>query len=120
MDALLKQALWLTGVGMSMTFVSIGLLVLGMYALTALFPEKKEQSPAETQPVAGPVAQEPVGTDRYKAAVAAVAVAVAQTRLRPAAAPTISTPWPGSDEWTPYVRNHHLAQRDLYSSRPRR
>ncbi len=119
MDELLKQALWLTGVGMSMTFASIGLLVLGMYALTALFPEKKEQPPAEVQPVEGPVAQEPVSTDRYKAAVAAVAVAVAQTRLRPAAA-AVSASWPGSDEWTPYVRSHHLAQRGLYSSRPRR
>ena len=119
MSELLKQALWLTGVGMSMTFVSIGLLVLGMYALTALFPEKKEQPPAAAQPVAGPVMQEPVSADRYKAAVAAVAVAVSQTRLRPAAA-AVSAPWPGSDEWTPYVRSHHLAQRGLYSSRLRR
>ncbi|RLC84112.1 MAG: hypothetical protein DRI37_09430 [Chloroflexi bacterium] len=119
MSELLKQALWLTGVGMSMTFASIGVLVLGMYALTALFPEKKGQPPAEAQPVEGPVAQEPVSADRYKAAVAAVAVAVAQTRLRSAAA-AVSTPWPGSDEWTPYVRSHHLAQRALYSSRPRR
>lgn len=117
MGELLKQALWLTGVGMSMTFASIGLLVLGMYALTALSPEKKEQPPAEVQPVERPVVQEPVSADRYKAAVAAVAVA--QTRLRPAAA-AVSTPWPGSDEWTPYVRSHHLAQRGLYSSRPRR
>ena len=117
MDELLKQALWLTGVGMSMTFAAIGLLVLGMYALTALFPEKKGQPPAKAQPVKGPIAQEPVSADRYKAAIAAVAVA--QTQLRTAAL-TVSTPWPGSDEWTPYVRSHHLAQRALYSSRPRR
>ena len=119
MDELLKQALWLTGVGMSMTFASIGLLVLGMYALTALFPEKKGQPPAEVQPVKGPVVQEPASADRYKAAVAAVSVAVAQARLQPAA-PAVSTPWPGSDEWTPYVRSRHLAQRALYSARPRR
>ena len=118
MDELLKQALWLTVVGMGMTFTAIGALVLGMYALTALFPGKKKQPPAEvTAPVGA--APEPVSADRYRAAVAAVAVAVAQTRLRPAAAAAPVSRFAG-DEWTPYVRSHHLAQRDLYSSRPRR
>ena len=96
MTTLLNQALILTLVGMGMTFAALGLLVLGMYAMTALItdePRRKttpaEESPAEerivtqaadvvlhlTAAARPPVAE--VGANRELAAVAAVSLALA-------------------------------------------
>ncbi|HOU14430.1 MAG TPA: OadG family protein [Anaerolineae bacterium] len=52
MTTLLNQALILTLIGMGMTFAALGLLVLGMYAMTAFItdkPRRKEAPTEETQ-----------------------------------------------------------------------
>jgi len=103
MTTLLNQALILTLVGMGMTFGAIGLLVLGMYALTALITdkprltetplvdEKREEALVmqiadvvlQIATVAGPASanagedSEPQHEDRYRAAATAVALALA-------------------------------------------
>jgi sodium pump decarboxylase gamma subunit len=110
MNELLRQALWLTVVGMGMTFAAIGTLVLGMYALTALTADKEEAASAEEQ-VERMETESPSQTqsddDAYRAAAAAVAVAIAQahtiTRTR-AERGTLSP-------WTSHVRREHVSQR---------
>jgi Na+-transporting methylmalonyl-CoA/oxaloacetate decarboxylase gamma subunit len=98
MTTLLNQALILTLIGMGMTFGALGLLVLGMYAMTALITEKprRKKVPAEEAPAEGalvtrvadvvlhlaaaaslPGAKTEVDEDRERAAVAAVALALA-------------------------------------------
>lgn len=98
MTTLLNQALVLTLIGMGMTFGALGLLVLGMYAMTALItdkPRRKKTSAEEAQPEEALVTRvadvvlhlaaasnlPDVGAetaeDRERAAVAAVALALA-------------------------------------------
>jgi sodium pump decarboxylase gamma subunit len=49
MTTLLNQALVLTLIGMGMTFGALGLLVLGMYAMTALITDKPRRETASTE-----------------------------------------------------------------------
>jgi Na+-transporting methylmalonyl-CoA/oxaloacetate decarboxylase gamma subunit len=102
MTTLLNQALILTLVGMGMTFAALGLLVLGMYAMTALItdePRRKtapaEESPAEERIVTQAAdvvlhltaaARRPsaeVSANRELAAAAAVTLALALEEGRP-------------------------------------
>ncbi len=94
MTTLLNQALILTLVGMGMTFAALGLLVLGMYAMTAFITDEPRRKKA---PVVETPAEEPLVTrvadvvlhlattrrsdaealeDRQRAAAAAVALAL--------------------------------------------
>ena len=104
MNELLKQALWLTVMGMGMTFLAIGALVGLMYLITALAPEKGAEEKAEAaEPVA--VAEE-VPTDddaRERAAAAAVVLALTleTARHRPAEGQA-------DDPWTIYARSQKL------------
>ncbi|MDX9955923.1 MAG: OadG family transporter subunit [Anaerolineae bacterium] len=112
MDAeLLRQALVLTAIGMGMTFAAIGALVLGMYALGGIKPRKSNEAEAvaeEAAPAGAEAATLPDTADaRYLAAVAAVAVARAQS-VREARQPANVAP----DQWRSHVRSRHLAQRD--------
>jgi len=72
MTTLLNQALILTLVGMGMTFAALGLLVLGMYAMTALITDepRRKKTPVEAAP-----AEEPLVTQ-----VADVVLHLATTR----------------------------------------
>jgi sodium pump decarboxylase gamma subunit len=101
MTTLLNQALILTLVGMGMTFAALGLLVLGMYAMTAFITDKPRRKEARTEeaqaeevfmtqvadvvlhiasaaslPSADTVATQPQDEDRQRAAAVAVAVAL--------------------------------------------
>jgi Na+-transporting methylmalonyl-CoA/oxaloacetate decarboxylase gamma subunit len=98
MTTLLNQALILTLIGMGMTFAALGLLVLGMYAMTALIKDepRRKKVPAEEAPVEGtlvtqvadvvlhlattanlPDVEAEAAEDRERAAAAAVALALA-------------------------------------------
>lgn len=113
MNELLRQALWLTGVGMSMTFAAIGTLVLGMYLLTALARErgKEEETPqARSEPASAP-AETTTEDDRYRAAAAAVAVAIAIAQTRTASETRAERGM--LSPWTSHVRREQI-------SRPRR
>ncbi len=117
----LVDALWLTVIGMAMTFGALGALVLGMYAMTALIRDRQAD---ETEP-AGSAAPDPEPSavvedqGRYIAAAAAVAAALAQAETRPALGNRASAGATTEvDPWTPYVRNRHIAQRDRFMQRP--
>lgn len=116
MDAeLLKQALLLTAIGMGMTFAAIGALVLGMFLLGGIKPRKPAEV-ADEEP-ATPVAEAAATPDtadaappqdaRYLAAVAAVAVARAQSVREDRRTSGVVV-----DQWRSYVRSRHLTQRD--------
>jgi Na+-transporting methylmalonyl-CoA/oxaloacetate decarboxylase gamma subunit len=98
MTTLLNQALVLTLIGMGMTFAALGLLVLGMYAMTALITDepRRKKAPDEEAPVEGtlvtqvadvvlhlaaaanpPDVKAEAVEDRERAAAAAVALALA-------------------------------------------
>ncbi|MBN2389196.1 MAG: OadG family protein [Anaerolineae bacterium] len=98
MTTLLNQALVLTLIGMGMTFGALGLLVLGMYAMTALItdrPRRKRTATEEPPPEEALVTQVAdvvlhlaaaanlpnteveADEDRERAAAAAVALALA-------------------------------------------
>ena len=107
MNELLRQALWLTVVGMGMTFAAIGTLVVGMYALTALTADKEEAAPAEEQVRVETPAQTQAADDVYRAAAAAVAVAIAQAHTISRTRAERGTLSP----WTSHVRRDHVSQR---------
>ncbi len=102
MGELLKQGLWLTVMGMGLTFLAIGALVGLMYLLTALMPEQEEE---ETAPMAASPSPsvETDDDDRYRAAAAAVILALTleQGRQR-------EMHRQGDDPWTIYTRSQKL------------
>ena len=141
MTTLLNQALILTLVGMGMTFASLGLLVLGMYAMTALITDKPRGKKAleaapETRgvdvalPVVEVAAALPRDAARSRAAAAAVALAlamegvvtlpVADDRYRAAAA-AVAMAVAGADggaaranvSGNPGVWNYHAREQQL-------
>lgn len=92
----LTQAFILTLVGMGMTFAAIGLLVVGMYALTALVKDKPEAAVEEALPA--PETPQPMlqklSVEIQRAAAAAVSVALAEGGASPryvAAAAAVAT-----------------------------
>jgi Na+-transporting methylmalonyl-CoA/oxaloacetate decarboxylase gamma subunit len=117
MEDLLSQALVLTAIGMGMTFVAIGTLVLGMYLMTALIKGGRSEAaevPAEPPSVPEIVAPDyPAGRDaRQVAAAAAVAVALAEAAAEEAATPPrapVTEVAVGG--WNAYVRGRHLSRR---------
>ena len=110
MAELLQQALVLTVWGMGVTFATIGALVLGMYALTALLADAPESAADET-PDAAPAPSVPDA--RQLAAVAAVAVALASAQ------PAVVAPAPTSatQGWSGYARNQALNRLTQHQSR---
>lgn len=127
-------ALQLTAVGMGMTFLAIGALTLGMYAMTRLTREKVAETAESAVPETVPdtavaslaswaatdrsgggdsVTGSPDDDRRRQAAAAAVAVALAQTAGPKArqGAPQLKSRAGGGDAWTYYVRGLHLSRR---------
>lgn len=119
MGELLTQALNLTLVGMGMTFAAIGVLVAGMYALTTFLADEEE---AEEAPEIPEVAEAPadqaalqLDVGRYRAAAAAVAVALAQAADTARTQPTGRTV--AGESWTAHVRTKQLARREHHDLR---
>ena len=141
MNTLLSQALLLTLIGMTMTFAAIGLLVGGMYVLTALIKderpkarkpvvvkvERNVQSEAEAKrisqavfpsitiaPEEVPTANDEDNANEVEDRQRAAAVAVALALAIQAISTTNTAPMDG---WNTFVRGHHLAQRQRYAAR---
>lgn len=140
MNIPLTQAIFLTLAGMTMTFAAIGLLVVGMYVLTAVVKderpkrkpivvnvERNVQSEAEAKQISQAVfpgvtlAPEETMPDGHANAetevenrrrAAAVAVAIALATQSTAAVNTAPV-----DSWSTFVRGHHLAQRQRFRAR---
>ncbi len=110
MAELLQQALVVTVWGMGVTFATLGALVLGMYALTALLKD----APESAMDAALDAAPTPALPDaRQLAAVAAVAVALATAQ------PAVVAPAPTSaaQGWSGYARNQALNRLTQHQSR---
>ncbi len=130
MNTLLNNALILTLIGMGMTFAALGLLVVGMYALTAFIKERVKEKKGVLPP-APSMGEKSIGTgdaryiaaaavvstalasqsDKTIAAVAAVATTIAANSTAAMPAPEI----PGA--WNMHVRGRHLTQRKYYDAR---
>ncbi len=83
----LNQALVLTLVGMGMTFAALGLLVLGMYAMTALITDKprRKKASAEEAPAEEPLVTEAADVALHLAATRQSGAEVDENRRRAAA-----------------------------------
>lgn len=123
MGELLSQALNLTLVGMGMTFAAIGVLVAGMYALTTFLAdeEEAEEAPEIPEVAEAPADQAALQLDvgryhaRYRAAAAAVAVALVQAADTARTQPTGRTV--AGESWTAHVRTKQLARREHHDLR---
>ena len=133
MDILLKQALMLTIIGMGMTFAAIGLLVVGMYAMTAFIKDKADDTETvdvvETPDVPADAGTLPVDRrHQHIAASAAVATMLAayndNAQLAAAAAVSVAfatqpaapaVPSTAPSAWNTVIRGQHLAQRTYHS-----
>ncbi len=107
---LLLQGGWLTLIGMSFTFLSIGAIVGIMYLITAILKDKPEpEAEAETAIESIAEAETEVGSEtaaRRLAAVAAVTVALAQAQSPQKALPV--------KDWDIYARNQRLTSSALH------
>lgn len=142
MPTSMTQAFTLTLVGMGMTFAAIGLLVLGMYVMTALIKdtrpvtrkavvikvEKNLQSEATARKITAAVfpgititptaeprksSREEEGSQNREDRYRAAAAAVAIALAAQATAvPTVGVT--ATDGWNTFVRGQRLAQRQRY------
>ena len=127
MSNVISQALWLTIVGMGMTFLSIGALVGGIYLLTHLTRAKEKASAALAEPARSALGEAsavssiweaPDAEPRRRAVAAAVGVAMAlAAEIR--AVPAADTGAVATGAWSAYVRGLHLSSRSRYESRRR-
>jgi len=131
----LSQALFLTLIGMGMTFAAIGLLVVGMYLMTALIKDKAQDDgelpKVAPEPLTEGLAQE--GQHRHIAAAAAVSVALTEQSPRYAtaaaaavavalttqSAPPVVVSAGARNAWNAYVRGQQLSQRRTYDLKRR-
>jgi Na+-transporting methylmalonyl-CoA/oxaloacetate decarboxylase gamma subunit len=84
---ILDQTVWITAVGMGLTFAAIGLLVLAMIALTRWTREAQETAPVRKEPTdvvypRGAIPADESLEELEQAAAVAVAVALALTARR--------------------------------------
>ncbi|MCU0519368.1 MAG: hypothetical protein MUF84_01545 [Anaerolineae bacterium] len=125
MSNVISQALWLTIVGMGMTFLSIGALVGGIFLLTHLTRAKENAPSTLTEPTQSATGGTPAVSSiwdapdaeiRRRAVAAAVGVAMAltaQVRVEPAVDLGVTA----TDAWSAYVRGQQLSSRSRYESR---
>ncbi len=130
MEEVLTTALELTVLGMGMTFLSLGALVLGMYLLTALFKGKEpatmdEAGPSESEPErtrlypsaapeSGTLAELEEAQRRTAAATVAVALALAEADASHSDKPVCRET---HEAWNDFARGLHLSRRLRYESR---
>ena len=118
----LEQTLGISGISLLLLFGAMA-LIWGLMALMARIPDKKNNREAETpEPAseAAPIAAEvaaATGMEKAKAAVLAVATALALSkrtvRIAPKSGGTSTTPWQAAQ------RANHISRRNQVDSRKR-
>jgi len=105
------QAVWMTVIGMGLTFGALGLLIVAMMALTRWARGKAEAAPSRSEPSKAIPADERV-EELERAAAIAVAVALAQAARRagPAYAWHTARPEEEPSPWQAYARGQQLEQ----------
>jgi Na+-transporting methylmalonyl-CoA/oxaloacetate decarboxylase gamma subunit len=112
-----KQTIWMTAVGMGLTFAAIGLLMAAMMILTrwargpaaAATVEKKLGS-------AIPYDQERAEAEQAAAVAVALALALAARRVHPTHTWHSADSEEGINPWQAYARNHQLEQRKTHQT----
>ena len=104
-----NQAVWMTAIGMGLTFGALGLLIAAMMALTRWARGKAEAAPSRSEPSRAIPADERV-EELERAAAIAVAVALAQAARRagPAYAWHTARPEEEPSPWQAYARGQQL------------
>ncbi len=112
-----SQTIWITGVGMGLTFAAIGLLVAAMVALTRWARGRETITTFKEEP-SGAIPSDEMRAEMEQAAAVAVAVALAQAARR--AHPTYAwhTAEPGEDPspWQAYARGQQLEQHKTHQT----
>ena len=106
-----NQAVWMTAIGMGLTFGALGLLIVAMMALTRWARGRAEAAPSRSEPSRAIPADERV-EELERAAAIAVAVALAQAARRagPAYAWHTARPEEEPSPWQAYARGQQLEQ----------
>jgi sodium pump decarboxylase gamma subunit len=106
-----SQAVWMTAIGMGLTFGALGLLIVAMMALTRWARGRAEAAPSRSEPSRAIPADERV-EELERAAAIAVAVALAQAARRagPAYAWHTARPEEEPSPWQAYARGQQLEQ----------
>ena len=113
----LNQTVWITVVGMGLTFAAIGLLVAAMVALTRWARGRGEITSYRTEPSGAIPADEELEELEQAAAVAvAVALAQAARRAHPTYAWHAAPPGDEPSPWQAHSRGQQLEQRKTHQT----
>ena len=111
------QTLWITAVGMGLTFFAIGLLVAAMVALTRWARGREDGVSAQREP-SGAIPTDERLEELEQAAAVAVTVALAQAarRAHPTQAWHAARPEEEPSPWQAYARGQQLEQRKTHGT----
>jgi sodium pump decarboxylase gamma subunit len=112
-----SQTVWMTVIGMGLTFAALGLLVLAMMGLARWVGHTQETlEHAEKPSGAGYIDEETQELEQAAAVAVAVALAMASRRIHP------SHPWHSAglhedvNPWQAYARGQQLEQRKTHQT----
>ncbi len=107
---------WITVVGMGLTFAALGVLIAAMMALTR-WAVKGETRRRRTEPSAAiPAQEETEALEAAAAAAVAVAMAMAARRAHPIRAWHAASPAEGVSPWQSYTRGQQLEQEKTHQT----
>jgi Na+-transporting methylmalonyl-CoA/oxaloacetate decarboxylase gamma subunit len=104
------QAIWITAVGMGLTFAAIGILVLAMVALTRWAQGQKSTSAKADPSSAIPTDETLIELERAAAVAVTVALAQASRRVHPTHAWHSASPEEDPSPWQAFARGQQLEQ----------
>jgi len=117
-----SQAVWMTVIGMGLTFGALGLLIVAMMALTRWARGRAEVAPSRSEPPRAipdvVIRADKRVEDLETAAAVAVAVALARAARRAGPAYAWHTARPGGEPspWQAYARGQQLEQHKTHQT----
>jgi Na+-transporting methylmalonyl-CoA/oxaloacetate decarboxylase gamma subunit len=112
-----KQTIWMTAVGMGLTFAAIGLLVIAMIILTRWARGPAVAATVEQKPSSAiPGDQERAEAEQAAAVAVALALALAARRVHPTHTWHSADSEEGINPWQAYARTHQLEQRKTHQT----
>jgi len=112
-----RQTVWMTVVGMSMTFAALGLLILVMIVLTRWTGGRAEAMAHREEPSGAiPIDRELEEAEQAAAVAVAIALAQAARRIHPAHAWHSALPGEDVNAWQAYARGQQLELRNTHQA----
>ncbi len=108
--------IWITVVGMGLTFAAIGLLIAAMVALTRGAAERGPKRRSSEPGSAIPTQEETEALEAAAAAAVAVAMALAARRAHPTHAWHAASPAESVSPWQAYNRSQQLEQQKTHQT----